>query len=71
MKRELNLTKTECDDMYLEHGSTVEGIRQKLMAKAKDDAMNGREVSWTKEKMVVHDSLIKVLSVFLKVMKHG
>ena len=61
-KRELNLTKTECDDMYLEHGSTVEGIRQKLMAKAKDDAMNGREVSWTKEKIdsVLHDYYQKV-----------
>ena len=61
-KRELNLTKTECDDMYLEHGSTVEGIRQKLMAKANDDVINGREVSWTKEKIdsVLHDYYQKV-----------
>ena len=30
--KELNLTKKECDEMYIHHGSTVEGIRQKLLS---------------------------------------
>ena len=29
-EKELNLTKEECDNMYLSHGSTIEGIRHKL-----------------------------------------
>lgn len=31
-EKELNLSKEECDEMYLTHGSTVEGIRQKLIS---------------------------------------
>ena len=34
-QKELNLTKIECDDMYTNHGSTVEGIRQKLLSDGK------------------------------------
>lgn len=34
-KKELNLTKDECDEMYIRHGSTVEGIRQKLVSEGK------------------------------------
>jgi len=35
--KELNLTKEECDGMYLSHGSTIEGIRQKLISEGRND----------------------------------
>ena len=31
-EKELNLSKQECDEMYLSHGSTIEGIRYKLLS---------------------------------------
>jgi len=41
-EKELNLTKDECDEMYITHGSTVEGIRQKLLSEGKEEDAIGK-----------------------------